>query len=179
MAMQQLHSKLPAPCLASLCMERQPHRHISMLSLTQPWEHQLKLLYNLCKTQPPARIGYHCLFAAALFSCFSFPRRLRALVTCANTQRGGAHSRWPPGTSPPLLRPASGNRWPHNTLAHSYILTTQCVSRNSVATQGACPTCWVDNQGSSSGSEDSSPGRFARDVPTSPREPHSADRSSR
>lgn len=53
-----------------------------------------------------------------------------------------------------------GNRWPRNTRARSYILTTRCVSRNGVATQGACPTCWVDNTGSSSGREDSSLGGF-------------------
>lgn len=84
------------------------------------------------------------------------------MITCDNTAQGGPHCRWPPGTSPSLKRPPPppGNRWPRNTRARSYILTTRCVSRNGVATQGACPTCWVDNTGSSSGREDSSLGEF-------------------
>lgn len=88
---------------------------------------------------------------------FSFPHPLLALITCDNTLRRQSRSRWTPATLLSLKRPASGNRWPGEARAPSYMLTARRVSCSSAPTRGACPTCWVDKAESSSGSEDSSP----------------------
>lgn len=86
--------------------------------------------------------------------------------TCAG--QGGAHGRWPPGTSLSLKRPASGNRWPRKR-THALIHTNHLVCQQQhCSNQGSLSDTLSRQQGELKWQRGQQPPGLACDVPTSP-----------